>query len=150
MSTYLLTWNPDQWPWDELDDEVRQLRRSGFFDGQWNFGTNYRRVALGERVFVMRQAVEPKGIIAAGEVTSEPREDVHFADKKKTAWYVDVRFDSLLPLGAILRLEAFGERTAAFLKSARASGTAIEAPHLERLESAWRSHLRSRARRENG
>ena len=92
-------------------------------------------------MFVLRQRVDPKGI-AAGHVTSEPEERVHFADKKKTAWYSDVRFDSLLPLKDILQIDSRARGSLRdVLGLVRASGTSIVPPRSDILERMWHSHL---------
>jgi len=145
MTTYLLTYNPDRWEWDELDDNVVRLKKKGYFDGRWNFGTNFRRVAVGDRVFALRQTKEPKGIVAAGHVSSKPRKDIHYSDKKKTSWYVDVRFDALVSLEHILPVTALakGKLQGVPLKT-RGSGAAIESGVADALETAWKAHLGSK------
>ena len=65
MPTYLLTWNPQSWPWDDLPDEARRLRRGKSLEGRWGCGHS-RSLKPGDRFFFLRQGRPPRGIIASG------------------------------------------------------------------------------------
>src|SRR5689334_5317397 len=95
MATYLLTWNPLRWHWDDIDDEVEQLRRDGLIPSQWACG-NSRHIAVGDRIFMLKQGPEPRGLIASGWVTEAPFEEAHWTDQgggtSESAWYI--RFDA--------------------------------------------------------
>jgi hypothetical protein len=145
MPAYMLTWNPRRWEWSDLDAKIKLSRKQGFLDLRWSLGINFRQIKEGSRVFLLRQALEPKGIMASGQVTSEPFEDEHFADPKKVAWYVEVRFEFLLspkkeilPLGSLdrgqLRDVHWGMQS---------SGTAMPQVSADELERVWFEHLRS-------
>lgn len=97
MKTYLLTWNPDRWSWKVFAEEINKLRQDGFVDDHWSCGNN-RRIEEGDRIFLLRQAKEPRGIAASGWAISDVYEDEYFDPKadKATALYIRVRFDVLL------------------------------------------------------
>ena len=65
MTTYLLTWNPSKWPWPELDDCIREIRATGHYRERWSCGRN-RKIVEGDRVFLLRQGLEPRGIVGSG------------------------------------------------------------------------------------
>ncbi len=98
-ATYLLTWNPNKWPWDNLEDEVRVTASGRPVDEQWSCG-NTKRIRIGDRLFLLRQKVEPKGIMAAGWATSATYEGPHWdAERRrqgKPSLYVSVLFDRIL------------------------------------------------------
>lgn len=98
-TTYLLTWNPNNWHWDNLEDEVRVTASGRPVDEQWSCG-NTKRIRIGDRLFLLRQGVEPKGIMAAGWATSACYEGPHWDAERRsrgdTALRVDVRFDRIL------------------------------------------------------
>ncbi len=48
MATYLLTWNPKRWSWDDLQDEVDELNENGFLIGRWSVGVS-KRVKRGDK-----------------------------------------------------------------------------------------------------
>jgi 5-methylcytosine-specific restriction protein A len=91
MPTYLLTWNPHQHP------NVPDL--GGLRPGsRWVWSCGRRRfMPRGSRVFLLRQGVEPKGIVASGRTTSAVYQDEHWDPEKarsgRKANHVEVRFD---------------------------------------------------------
>lgn len=96
---YLLTWNPNNWPWDNLEDQVRSTFSGRPVDDRWSCG-NTKRLRIGDRLFLLRQGVEPRGIMAAGWATSSSYEGPHWDAERRnhgdTALHVDVRFDRIL------------------------------------------------------
>jgi 5-methylcytosine-specific restriction enzyme A len=145
MPTYLLTWNPRRWAWKDFDEEYESLRTEGFLDDSWNFHLNRRRVKEGDRVFVLRQGVDPKGVVASGYVTSEAYKDVHFSDRRKMAWYVDVRFDVMLkPIGEILPRSSLEHGILAGVYwDIQGSGMSLDPEASSELEERWTAHLES-------
>jgi 5-methylcytosine-specific restriction protein A len=96
MQTFLLTWNPKKWAWSNLDADYELTHKQGFLDMRWSCGRT-KRIRAGDRVFLLRQGREPRGIVASGFVTSnEPIIAEHFTDKGRSALYVETRFDVLL------------------------------------------------------
>ncbi len=69
MQTYLLNWNPRRTVWTELSDEVARSRQGLVVHRRWSTGGT-KRINPGDRVFLIKQVVEPKGIIASGIVTT--------------------------------------------------------------------------------
>ena len=99
MSTYLLTWNPAKWPWDDLAECIHQIRTTGYYLERWSCGRN-RKIVEGDRVFLLRQGLEPRGIVGSGWAVSDVFDDWHWDEAKRAArqrvWCIDVRFDILL------------------------------------------------------
>jgi len=144
MPTYLLTWNPKHWPWKEFDEKYESARKHGYFNSQWSCGVT-KRIKEGDRVFLLRQGVEPKGILAAGYATSATFEKDHFRDSGKTALYIQARFDTLLqPDTEILprKLLDIGSLKEINWRT-QSSGISIPSTAANELEALWRSHLDS-------
>ncbi|MCD4685838.1 MAG: HNH endonuclease [Anaerolineae bacterium] len=97
MATYLLTWNPNRWEWDDIQKEKRFLQEEGLSPGRWSCG-NTKRIRPNDRVFVMRLGKEPRGVFASGIVDSEPYFDAHWnsESKHRDTLYIDILFDTLL------------------------------------------------------
>jgi 5-methylcytosine-specific restriction protein A len=97
--TYLLTWNPNSWRWENLEDEVRVTAQGRQVDDRWSCG-NTKRIRVGDRLFLLRQGVEPRGIMAAGWATSATYEGPHWDSERRsrgdTTLFVDLRFDRIL------------------------------------------------------
>jgi hypothetical protein len=72
------------------------VREEGSALQRWSCG-NTRKIGVGDRVFLLRQGVEPRGIVASGVVIEPPYEDLHWdPNASEPALYVDVEFDALL------------------------------------------------------
>ena len=99
MSTYLLTWSPKKWEWRDLSRRIAEIRRKGFCITEWSCGNN-KSIKKGDRLFLLRQGEEPRGIVGAGWAESEPYADIHWREEKaqagRTTMYVMVRWETLL------------------------------------------------------
>ena len=97
--TYLLTWNPNEYPWADIEADAQAVIDGRKEPSEWSCG-NTKRIRLGDRFFMLRQGVEPRGIVAAGWVTSDPFEKPHWdeqrAEQGVKATYVGVRFERIL------------------------------------------------------
>src|SRR2546421_64254 len=99
MATYLLTWNPDRWPWDRLDEVVEDVRRGGDRSFRWSSG-NTTTIQPTDRVFFLKQGKGSRGIFASGRATSKVRRDRHWDRERARAGekgnFVDGQFEALL------------------------------------------------------
>ncbi|WP_345799983.1 hypothetical protein AAIB33_10900 [Microbacterium sp. AZCO] len=89
-------WNPglwDEWP-GSYAAVVRRVASGMPYVTQWSVGSR-REVGPGADAWLLRQGGS-YGIIGHGVVLSHPYEDVHFADARRTASFVEVSFDSLV------------------------------------------------------
>src|SRR3989344_3639575 len=95
INTFLLVWNPNRWPWKNLEEERLKLNRAGNVERLWSCRNS--RVEIGDRVFIIRLGKEkPRGIFASG-VVIEKTEDRHWdVSKSELIPYVRIRFDKLL------------------------------------------------------
>jgi hypothetical protein len=107
MSSYILTWNPKKWPWDNNDyeREVRETHNGKLFSSQWSCGKT-KRILPSDRVYLLRQESD-RGIIGSGYAISDVFEAEHWDESKKdeTALYVKYQSDTLLPVGQRLPIE---------------------------------------------
>lgn len=85
MKTWLFTWNPSRWAWDdrysgyiEMKSQINQTGRSF---RTWSCGNN-KSIKKGDRIFLIRLGVEPKGIVASGYAATDVFEGPHWDDKK--------------------------------------------------------------------
>lgn len=95
MDAYLLTWNPNAFGWGDFSEELEIFCEQGYLEGRWSTG-NTKRIKKGNRLFMLRQGEEPRGIIGSGYATSKGFTDKHWDDKSKTANYVKFRLDILV------------------------------------------------------
>ncbi len=145
MNTFLLLWNPTQYPWNELEDNVRQVKETGRLELKWSCGRT-NKIQTGDRVFLLRLCVEPRGIMGSGIVVEEPSLGEHFTDSTKEVLYVKFKVDVLLNPNnqAILTLEQLNQGTLADQHwTPQGSGISVKPELVEELETVWRDFTAS-------
>src|ERR1041384_8708022 len=95
MSTFLFAWNPKKYPWADLSKAVKPCRKFGRFSDTWSC-VSYKQVTPGDRAFLVRVGVPPRGIMGSGHITSEPFLAPHWKNEEKTAYRITIDFDVLL------------------------------------------------------
>lgn len=143
MKTFLLTWNPKRFEWDDYAEDVAKVAHGGK-EGTWSSG-NSMRPRPGDRFFHLRQGVEPKGIFGSGWITSKPKLGRHFTEPGKRAHYAKVRWDCLLDIDVTPPVghDVLGKGLlAAGNWNPRASGTEVPPDVAAELERVWRAHVK--------
>ena len=150
MNTYLLTWSPKKWRWIDLSKRIREIERRGFCLGDWSCGNN-KSIAAGDRLFLLRQGEEPRGIVGAGFAVSEPYEEAHWREEKaragRTTMYLKVRWETLLnpETESIFPREWLSEGLLSKVNwNTQISGISIRGEAADALEARWGAFLESR------
>lgn len=150
MATYLLTWNPNKWHWRDMPSDIRRCQSDGYLDDRWSCGRN-THIQPDDRVFLLRQGKEPRGLIASGKTTSHVFEDLHWGGDDQTrsllARYVNVRFDVLLDPDQEPIFRRDWLDTEPFVGvhwNTQGSGISIPEPIADVLEREWARFLASR------
>ena len=147
IRSYLLTWNPNRWSWDGLEQLALMTADGEVVVDSWSCGRN-KHIERGSRLYLLRQGVEPRGIMGSGHALSMPSLRPHWDESRKKegnkALMLDVAFDRLLspdhgdePLAVtdlkIPELNAVNWNT-------QSSGIEISSG-ADRLEDLWQTHL---------
>lgn len=92
MSTYLLTWNACREDVTWAQECADSFRKNNMVKFAWACG-NSKRIREGDRVFFLRQRMEPRGLVALGYVERSPYFGPHWdterANQGDTALFVD-------------------------------------------------------------
>jgi 5-methylcytosine-specific restriction protein A len=149
-NTYLLTWNPRKWRWTDLSERIDEILRKEFCFTDWSCGNN-RSIERGDRLFLLRQGEEPRGIVGAGWAESEPYEEIHWRAEKarvgRTTMYLKVRWETLLnpETESIFPREWLNEGTLSKVNwNTQISGISIRGEAADILEERWEAFLESR------
>lgn len=143
LATYLLTWNPNEWHWEDLQECVAEIENHGYLKSRWSCG-NTKKIVPGDRLFIVRLGSEPRGIFASGRAASYFYEDDHWDERKYAkARYVDMDLDVLLDpdMEDILSLETLEAISTGQTWTPQRSGISIEDTVATSLESEWRRFL---------
>jgi 5-methylcytosine-specific restriction protein A len=147
MKTYLLTWNPRRWRWDNLAEESAQTLAGKSVFESWSCGVT-KAIEPGDRIFLMRVTEEPRGIIGSGWVMTAPHLRLHWDTAKAAAGEkclgVDGEWERVInpltdsPLGM---KELSKGKLVNFNWTPQASGTRIPNDIASDLEEAWAAHV---------
>lgn len=140
MTAIILGWNPDRWNDWNYADAVDRVAATGLHVERWSVG-RHRNISTGTDAWLLLQGDHGRGLIGHGVVVSErPEAGPHYSEPGKTAMYVQVAFDSLLPLGdqiapAILKESVPGVPWS----SVFGSGLAVEPSEEANIRTLWGS-----------
>ena len=150
MTTYLLAWNPVRFEWSDLAEAAETVRREGSCEDSWSCG-RVKRIRAGDRFFLIRLGLEPRGIVASGYALTAPEPDVIDWDasrKGQVTNYIKVRYDALVgpDMDGILPLAALDQGALAEVHwSTQQSGITIKDEAAELLEELWAEHVGGQA-----
>jgi hypothetical protein len=68
------------------------------YDGRWSVGNRVQGIEPGDRAYLLRQGTHGRGLVAIGDITSEPFTDDSWRDEGRTAQYVYVTWLEAIPL----------------------------------------------------
>jgi len=140
MNAYLFGWNPHKFKWEDLDKDIAKLAATGELKDNWSVAS-HKTIKPGDRAFIVRVGVEPKGIFASGYTSSEPYLALRLG---RTYHRIEISLDVLLnpdkqPILSldILRTGNLAEQT----WTPQASGISIRPQLVEELEGVWQDFL---------
>jgi 5-methylcytosine-specific restriction protein A len=147
MATYLLTWNPKRWQWEDLEECAKEIEERGYHEDSWSCGVT-KKICPDDRVFLIKLGAEPRGIVASGWAVSEVYEGQHWDKqaraKGKRALYIDVHFDTILDPEKEIFPRAWLDN-GIYTKmhwEPQASGVTIPDDVAEQLERDWAQFLK--------
>jgi hypothetical protein len=142
-AVYLLTWNPARFAFEELEQVVKSVKAGSPRTVEWSTGGT-KRIQPGDRIFFLRQGVEPRGIYGSGWAASEVRPGPHWDPSQDAADYVAVRVDAMVSPEALLPRNRLNEGAMGTVHwDTQRSGTTIVRPAAAGLEHLWAGHLES-------
>lgn len=95
MNTFLFVWNPKRWKWEDIEQSIEQVDKTGKCSKRWSCGSR-KSIEPGDRIFLVKVGTQPKGIIAAGFATTRRFSYKHWSGENKEAFYIDIDFEVLL------------------------------------------------------
>ncbi|MFH5212253.1 protein NO VEIN domain-containing protein [Antrihabitans sp. NCIMB 15449] len=150
--TLLVTWNVDRWDWGRnYTDAVVQTSAGVVVEESWSTGGRTSGVAVGDRVFMLRQGSAERGLVASGTIAGDIYQAPHWDDAgDRLANYVAIEWDTVLPPEELLPTE---ELVAAFPIQhwrPQGSGILVRPEIVHALERLWTQHLEELGRGSGG
>jgi hypothetical protein len=140
MKAYLFGWNPLKFEWADLDDDIKKLADTDKLEDNWSVAS-HKTIQPGDRAYIVRVGVEPRGIFASGIIASEP----YLAFRKGRHYHrINIAIDVLLnpDKQQILTLDILKTgNLAAQTWTPQASGISIRPELVDELEGVWQDFL---------
>ncbi|TFF33819.1 hypothetical protein [Mucilaginibacter psychrotolerans] len=140
MKAFLFGWNPIKFAWADMDDDIQKLKTTGKLVDNWSVAS-HKTIQPGDRAYIVRLGVEPKGIFASGIISSE----AYVAFRKGRHYHrIEISIDTLLnpDKEPILTMDIL--KTGNLAKqnwSPQASGISIHPELTDELEGVWQDFL---------
>ncbi|WP_137123347.1 protein NO VEIN domain-containing protein [Segeticoccus rhizosphaerae] len=144
-AAFLLTNNPERWTprtgvwqkWVSATQRGRSVKES------WSVGNRTRGIEPGDRVFLLLQGHDPRGLIGSGYATSTVFQDRHFDPDRgnEITHYILIEWDHLLEHGDALPTVDLAARFPEQHWDTQMSGIAVKSSVLADLESTWAKHV---------
>ena len=141
-NAWLLTWNPNNWTWENFSSAVEQTHNGVPYQDMWSCVNTH--VKPGERVYLSVLGLrESNGIIASGYAASETFEAEHWDANKRAqgikAKRIKVDFDWIIDYNTneILRQESLKQLFPNQQWSPQGSGIQIQDEYVLKLEQEW-------------
>jgi 5-methylcytosine-specific restriction enzyme A len=144
----IVTWNPDKGKWHERGEYQDAIERTARGEPaevvDWSTGNRRRGVSTGDRVFLLRQGNQGRGIVASGTVRGkicqakhwDPDRPGELANNVKVQWDHVVEVEDALPTDKLQR-----QLPARHNWSFQRSGVLIERELADQLEELWKLHI---------
>ncbi|MCF2494286.1 HNH endonuclease [Dyadobacter chenhuakuii] len=153
MNYYLFVWNPLVWEWPNLEQAIEQINERGSYIEDWSCSA-HRKVKPGDRAFLMKLGVAPKGIIGSAIIISDAvRTDGRRGEEKIVSrMRVKLDFDILLnpDVDPILPYDILNQGE--FSKQnwlSQSSGISIRPNLVAELEALWFDFVSTQGLRNN-
>ena len=140
VNTWLLTWNPSRWEWDDFDDVIESTKSGEGVPIGWTCTNTH--TLIGDRIFMIKlgNSSTPNGIFATGYIASENYKDESYdPTKENKARYVDIILTDVRDFNKepILEMNKLKEMFPSQNWSPQASGIAIKPYISSQLIKAW-------------
>lgn len=150
MATYIMTWNPSRWHWDDnaFETAVRRTESGQLASEKWSCG-NTRRILAGDRVFLLRQSSE-RGMVGAGFASTDTFLDTHWDEERvgEQVPYVDCQWEVILrPSDRLPTEDLVAADIGVPWNNLMASGVQVPEEAAAKLEELWERHLARVGRR---
>jgi hypothetical protein len=140
LKAYLFGWNPIKWKWEDLEADIARLKAEGQIEDHWSVAS-YKAIQPGDRAYIIRLGLEPKGIFASGYIASEP----YVAFRKGRHYHrIAITIDIMLnpDKERILTMDILKTgNLAAQNWTPQASGISIRPELVDELEGVWQDFL---------
>ena len=149
MKTVIFKWNPAFSSYSMMHylNDLNYLREYGLFDYNWSVW-DWQQIHEGDRFYMVKVGrYGQTGIVASGEITSDPYKDEDWSGKGRETYYVDFLPDVLINPDAlpILTCRELAAAIPDFEWDRGHSGLVLTDEQAARLDILWQEFLQRNA-----
>lgn len=139
---WLLTWNPDNWNWEDYEEVCNSTKEGEKTTVPWTCAS--KQPMIGDEVFLIKTGKQPRGIIAHGRVLKASYEAPHYAPEKAAvgimSGHIDVEYDWIqhYEKEEMLLQDDLKEKFPQQQWSPMGSGIEIKGEYLPELRKIWK------------
>jgi len=143
VSSFIFTWNPDEWDWwaSDLQHCLDETAAKRTVPGNWSTGSRTRGISSGDRVFLLRQGSSNRGIIAAGTLHDGIFQEAHWDGSGKLGNYADLDWELVIDPAHPLPLADLDSAMPNQHWTPRGSGTLLMPEYELTIEQLWADHI---------
>jgi hypothetical protein len=148
VATFVLTYNPARWNWDEEGraDAVARTEAGRVVHRRWSTGSRRSGISHGDLAVLFQQGDKERGLVAYGRFASEIYQDEHWDGTGRDANYADLEWEVVLPAGDMIPVDEVKRVvTTVNWDVILGSGIVVPPPDDAALEALW-SPIRRGAR----
>lgn len=142
MPAYLLTWNPAKFHWPKLEEVIGSIENQGSAKNRWSTGKR-KNVAIGARVYLLRQGADPRGLVGSGTIVSEVKEGQHWdpdeQKKGRKTLYAEINWNALSREPIVDRSELSSVTINDDLWNTQSGGVEIDPKVTGDIDSIWKT-----------
>lgn len=141
-NAFLLTWNPQKWDWGSgYSNSVNQSADGISVPDSWSTGSRKSGIAEGDRLFLLRQGTNARGLIGSATATSAIDQGPHWAGDGREANYIDLEWDTLLEIDQRIPIDDLKRDIPNQDWEPQASGTILAPEVFRELAHYWSDHV---------
>ncbi len=143
MDTFLLTWNPERWDWEDgVYDAMVIATGAGEVEmGNWSTVVRTSGIERGDRGFLVSQH-EDRGIVASCRFTSEIYQDEAFDDGGGITNYAELEWEVVLPIESRLTIDELKDEISGVTwDRLHGSGVRVDDASAPSLHALWEEHV---------
>lgn len=143
LDSWLVSWNPDNWYWEDYKEDSEITKQGEIYSDQWSCISTQTKI--GDKVYLIKLGNQPRGIIASGTIISDYFESDHWNEEKRkkgeTVRRIKIDFDRILNFenDIILSQQELKNKFPRQQWSPQGSGISIKDEYTDSLSKLWDS-----------
>ncbi|MGO4957669.1 hypothetical protein ACTQ49_10445 [Luteococcus sp. Sow4_B9] len=141
--TFLVRMNADQWFWTPEDEEeiIRRTAAGAPVRETWPSGGRRQGIEPGDRIYLVYVKDGQFSVRGSGLVSSRIYAGEHWDDPMRTANYIDIDWDTVLPMDRAIPRDVLLDKVPGYAWNPQKGGVELHEPMASQMEEFWQEEL---------